>query len=388
MVSLLAKIFIKDYNNYSDASVRQSYGILTGAVGIVLNLILFGGKLFAGIITGAISITADAINNLSDAGSSLVTMAGMRMAGRPADKEHPFGHGRLEYVSGLIVSFIILLMGYELGKDSIMKIIEPEEVTFSLLSVVILLASVLVKLYICLYNRKFGKLINSSAMKATAMDSLSDCISTAAVIIGLVVFAVFNVNIDGYVGVLVAVFILKTGIEAAKESLTPLIGEPPEREFVEGIEKTVMGYEGIVGIHDLIVHNYGVGNNIISLHAEVPSEMGFMEAHELVDLIENDLREKYAAIATVHMDPVEMSNETANEYKALVKKIISEISPEISMHDFRMTDGLKNRNLIFDVVVPYSLKISDAEIKRLISEKIKNEDENLNAVITVDKEMT
>lgn len=388
MVSFLAKIFIKDYKNYSDASVRRNYGVLTGAVGIVLNLILFGGKLFAGIITGAISITADAINNLSDAGSSLVTMAGMRMAGRPADKEHPFGHGRLEYVSGLIVSFIILLMGYELGKDSITKIISPEEVTFSLLSVGILFGSVLIKLYICLYNRKFGKLINSSAMKATAMDSLSDCISTGAVIIGLIVFAVFNINIDGYVGVLVAVFILKTGIEAAKESLTPLIGEPPEKEFVDGIEKTVMSYEGVVGIHDLIVHNYGVGNNIISLHAEVPSEMGFMEAHELVDLIENDLREKYAAIATVHMDPVETSNETANEYKAMVKKIISEISPKITMHDFRMTDGIKNRNLIFDVVVPYSLKISDTEIRRLISEKIKNEDENLNTVITVDKEMT
>lgn len=388
MVSLLAKLLIKNYKNYSDSAVRQSYGMLTGAVGIVLNLILFGGKLFAGIITGAISITADAVNNLSDAGSSLVTMAGMRMAGRPADKEHPFGHGRLEYVSGLIVSFIILLMGYELGKDSIMKIIHPEEVTFSLLSVGILVASVLVKLYICIYNRKFGKLINSSAMKATAMDSLSDCISTAAVIIGLVVFAVFNVNIDGYVGVLVAVFILKTGIEAAKESLAPLIGQPPEKEFVDGIEKTVMEYEGVVGIHDLIVHNYGVGNNIISLHAEVPSEMGFMEAHELVDIIENDLREKYGALATVHMDPVETMNEVANEHKALVKKIISEISPSISMHDFRMTDGIKNRNLIFDVVVPYSLKISDAEIKRLISEKIKNEDENLNAVITVDKEMT
>lgn len=388
MVSLLAKLLIKNYKNYSDSAVRQSYGMLTGAVGIVLNLILFGGKLFAGIITGAISITADAVNNLSDAGSSLVTMAGMRMAGRPADKEHPFGHGRLEYVSGLIVSFIILLMGYELGKDSIMKIIHPEEVTFSLLSVGILVASVLVKLYICIYNRKFGKLINSSAMKATAMDSLSDCISTVAVIIGLVVFAVFNVNIDGYVGVLVAVFILKTGIEAAKESLAPLIGQPPEKEFVDGIEKTVMEYEGVVGIHDLIVHNYGVGNNIISLHAEVPSEMGFMEAHELVDLIENDLREKYGALATVHMDPVETMNEVANEHKALVKKIISEISPSISMHDFRMTDGIKNRNLIFDVVVPYSLKISDAEIKRLISEKIKNEDENLNAVITVDKEMT
>lgn len=388
MISLLAKLFIKNYDNPSDAVVRRDYGMLTGIVGIVLNLLLFGAKLFAGIVTGAISVTADAINNLSDAGSSLITMAGMRMAGRPADKEHPFGHGRIEYVAGLMVSFVILIMGYELGRDSVMKIMTPEEMTFSPLSIAILGASVLVKLYICLYNRKIGKLINSSAMKATAMDSLSDCISTAAVIVGLAVFALFDVNIDGYVGILVAIFILKTGVEAAKESLTPLIGEPPEKEYVEEIEKTVMSYEGIVGIHDLIVHNYGVGSNIISLHAEVPAEMEFMEAHELVDEIECNLREKYAAIATVHMDPVETKNEVANSYKAMVKKIISEISPEITMHDFRMTDGLKNRNLIFDVVVPYSLKIGDEEVKRLISEKIKNEDENLNAVITVDKEMT
>ncbi len=387
MVSLLAKLFIKNHHNYSDSSVREGYGMLTGIMGIVLNLILCGVKLFAGIITGAISVTADAINNLSDAGSSVITMAGMRIANRPADKEHPFGHGRMEYVASLIVSLIILIMAYELGKDSVLKIITPEEISFNIISVIILGASVLVKLYICLYNRKIGRLINSSAMKATAMDSLSDCISTGAVILGLVAFRFFNINIDGYVGVLVALFILKTGIEAAKESLAPLIGQPPEKEYVQEIYSTIMSYEGVVGVHDLIVHNYGVGMNIISLHAEVPAEMGFMEAHELIDVIECDLKEKYASIATVHMDPVETSNETAKHYKELVRKIISEINPEITMHDFRMTDGVKNRNLIFDVVVPYSLKISDDKIKEIISEKIKNEDENLNAVITVDKEM-
>lgn len=388
MVSLLAKIFIKNYDNPSDPVVRQNYGMLTGVMGIVLNLILFAVKLFAGVITGAISVTADAVNNLSDAGSSVITMAGMRMAGRPADEEHPFGHGRVEYVAGLIVSLVIIIMGYELGKDSIMKIITPEEMTFNVLSVVILGASVLVKFYICLYNRKIGKLINSSAMKATAMDSLSDCISTVAVIAGLVVFALFEINVDGYVGIVVALFILKAGLEAAKDSLTPLIGERPDKEYVDGIYSTIMSYKGIVGVHDLIVHNYGVGANIISLHAEVPAEMGFMEAHELIDTIENDLKNKYASIATVHMDPVETTNETALYYKELVKKIISEINPEITMHDFRMTDGLKNRNLIFDVVVPFGVKTGDDEIKRLISEKIKNKDENLNAVITVDKEMT
>ena len=388
MISLLSRIFIKDYKNTSDPEVRRSYGMLTGIMGVVLNLILFGGKLFAGIITGAISVTADAVNNLSDAGTSVISMVGMKLAGRPADKEHPFGHGRMEYVAGLAVAAVILIMGYELGKDSIIKIFNPEEVTFSVVSLVILCVSVLIKLYICLYNRKIGRMINSPAMKATAMDSLSDCISTAAVITGLVVFEIFNVNIDGYVGILVALFVFKAGFEAAKESLAPLIGERPDKEYVDEIERTVMSYEGIIGIHDLIVHNYGVGSNIISLHAEVPSEMGFMEAHELIDIIENNLKEKYAAIATVHMDPVETSNETAIRYKALVNGFISEISPEISMHDFRMTDGIKNRNLIFDIVVPYSVRMGDNAIKALICEKIKREDENLNAVITIDKEMT
>ncbi len=388
MISLLSRIFIKDYKNTSDPEVRRSYGMLTGIMGVVLNLILFGGKLFAGIITGAISVTADAVNNLSDAGTSVISMVGMKLAGRPADKEHPFGHGRMEYVAGLAVAAVILIMGYELGKDSIIKIFNPEEVTFSVVSLVILCVSVLIKLYICLYNRKIGRMINSPAMKATAMDSLSDCISTVAVITGLVVFEIFNVNIDGYVGILVALFVFKAGFEAAKESLAPLIGERPDKEYVDEIERTVMSYEGIIGIHDLIVHNYGVGSNIISLHAEVPSEMGFMEAHELIDIIENNLKEKYAAIATVHMDPVETNNETAIRYKALVNGFISEISPEISMHDFRMTDGIKNRNLIFDIVVPYSVRMGDNAIKALICEKIKREDENLNAVITIDKEMT
>ena len=293
----------------------------------------------------------------------------------------------MEYVAGLAVAAVILIMGYELGKDSIIKIFNPEEVTFSVLSLIILIASVLVKFYICLYNRRIGKLVNSPAMKATAVDSLSDCVSTVAVIAGLVVYEFFSVNIDGYVGILVALFIFKAGFEAAKESLTPLIGERPDSEYVKEIESTVMSYEGIIGIHDLIVHNYGVGSNIISLHAEVPSEMGFMEAHELIDEIEIALKTKYAAVATVHMDPVETTNETAQRYKELVKSFITEISPEISMHDFRMTDGIKNRNLIFDVVVPYSFKMNDNAIKALICEKIKREDENLNAVITVDKEM-
>lgn len=387
MIKLLSKIFIKNYTDYGNPAVRNQYGVLTGIMGIVLNLLLFAGKFIAGILTASIAVTADAFNNLSDAGTSIITMVGFKIAGMPADDEHPFGHGRVEYVAGLLVSIVIIIMGFELGKGSIEKIFNPEEITFSALSLGILVASVLVKLYICLYNRKIGKLINSATMKATAMDSLSDCISTISVIIGLVVFLIWNVNIDGYVGLLVAVFIFKTGIGAVKESLTPLLGEKADEEYIMDIKKSILSYDNIVGVHDLIVHNYGVGENVISLHAEVPATMGFMEAHEMIDMIENDLKKKYASCVTIHMDPVEADTEQSLKYKMLVNRAITSVNENITMHDFRMTDGVKCRNLIFDIEVPFKLKQSDSEIVQLITAKIKEQDENLNAVISVDKKV-
>lgn len=387
MIKLLSKMFIKNYTDYSNPAVRNQYGVLTGIMGIVLNLLLFAGKFLAGILTASIAVTADAFNNLSDAGTSIITMVGFKLAGMPADDEHPFGHGRVEYVAGLLVSIVIIIMGFELGKGSIEKIFSPEEITFSALSLGILIASVLVKLYICLYNRKIGKLINSATMKATAMDSLSDCISTISVIIGLVVFLIWNVNIDGYVGLLVAVFIFKTGLGAVKESLTPLLGEKADEEYIMDIKKSILSYDNIVGVHDLIVHNYGVGENVISLHAEVPATMGFMEAHEMIDMIENDLKKKYASCVTIHMDPVEADTEQSLKYKLLVNRAINSVNENISMHDFRMTDGVKCRNLIFDIEVPFKLKQSDSEIVQLITAKIKEQDENLNAVISVDKKV-
>ncbi|MGN0577064.1 MAG: cation diffusion facilitator family transporter [Ruminiclostridium sp.] len=387
MIKLLSKIFIKNYTDYGNPVVRNQYGVLTGIMGIVLNLLLFAGKFLAGILTASIAVTADAFNNLSDAGTSIITMVGFKIAGMPADDEHPFGHGRVEYVAGLLVSIVIIIMGFELGKGSIEKIFSPEEITFSALSLGILIASVLVKLYICLYNRKIGKLINSATMKATAMDSLSDCISTISVIIGLVVFLIWNVNIDGYVGLLVAVFIFKTGLGAVKESLTPLLGEKADEEYIMDIKKSILSYENIVGVHDLIVHNYGVGENVISLHAEVPATMGFMEAHEMIDMVENDLKKKYASCVTIHMDPVEADTEQSLKYKLLVNRAITSVNENITMHDFRMTDGVKCRNLIFDIEVPFKLKQSDSEIVQLITAKIKEQDENLNAVISVDKKV-
>ena len=386
MIGLLSKVFIKNYTDYKNPEVRRSYGFLTGIMGIVLNFLLFIGKLFAGIITSSISVIADAINNLSDTGSSVITMVGFKLAGRPADSEHPFGHGRIEYIAGLFVSALILFMGFELEKGSIEKIITPEDLSFNVISLVILGLSLLVKLYIFLYNRKIGSLISSSTMKATALDSLSDCISTGAVIAGLIVYLVWGVNIDGYVGVLVGLFIFKTGIESIKESITPLIGEKAEKEYIDEIRETALSFENVIGIHDLIIHNYGVGQNMISFHAEVPAEMDFIKAHEMIDIVENEMKKKYGCV-TIHMDPVLKDTEQSLQYKKLVGDVIAGINDSISIHDFRMTDGNVNRNLIFDVEVPFGIKESDEEIKNRIIEGIKAYDSNLNVVIAVDKKI-
>ena len=386
MIGLLSRIFIKNHTDYKNPEVRRSYGFLTGIVGIILNFLLFSGKLFAGIITSSISIIADAINNLSDTGSSVITMVGFKLAGRPADSEHPFGHGRIEYIASLFVSALILFMGFELEKGSIEKIINPEDISFNVISLVILGLSLLVKLYIFLYNRKIGSLISSSTMKATALDSLSDCISTGAVIAGLIVFLIWGINIDGYVGVIVGLFIFKTGIESIKESITPLLGEKADEELITDIKETALSFENVTGIHDLIIHNYGVGQNMISFHAEVPAEMEFMEAHEMIDTIENEMKKKYGCV-TIHMDPVLKDNEQTIMYKKLVNDVISNINENLSIHDFRMTDGNINKNLIFDVEVPFGIKESDEEIKNRIIEEIKAYDSNLNVVIEVDKKI-
>lgn len=388
MTKLLIKLFVKNSNEVTDHAVRQRYGFLSGFVGIVMNLILFTGKLIAGIITASISITADAFNNLSDAGSSIITLVGFKMAGRPADREHPYGHGRIEYIAGLIVSLVIMLMGFELGKSSVEKIITPEEISFSWLSLVILIASILVKLWLCFFNRKLGGIINSSAMKATAMDSLSDVIATTAVILGLLVNAIWSINIDGFVGIVVALFILYTGINTAKDSLNPLLGQLPDKKLVDEIEKTVMDYKGIIGVHDLLVHDYGVGTMVISLHAEVPCSMDFIAAHELIDVIEDDIKIKYKCYATIHMDPVATEDKQTNEMKEKVKTIVEAIDPEMTIHDFRMTYGVNHRNLIFDVVVPFNFRLTDDEVVHSIRLAVSAIDDTVSCVINVDKKMS
>ncbi len=382
---LLAKLLIPNYKNTEDPEVRQRYGLLTGIAGIVLNLLLTAAKLAAGAVSGSIAITADALNNLSDAGSSLITIIGFKLAGAPADREHPFGHGRMEYVSGLIVSGVILLVGYELIRDSIAKIFSPEELTFSFLSLGILIAAVLVKLYIFLYNRKIGNMIHSVTMKAAALDSLSDCVTTGAAIAGLTVYALTSVNIDGYAGIVVACFIIKTGIDAAKESLAPLLGEKPDPVFVDEIRKTVMSCEGIVGLHDLVIHNYGVGSNIISLHAEISASMSFSEAHELIDRAENELKSRFGVNVTIHMDPVEAETEQSHHYREMLENILSEMN--VTMHDFRMTEASDRKKLIFDIVVPFQPAKEDEALVKKITERVRLEDNSVDVVINVDKEL-
>ncbi|MBQ8790989.1 MAG: cation transporter [Ruminiclostridium sp.] len=387
MTNLLIRIFIKDRNNTSDPVVRTNYGYLGAFTGIVLNILLFIGKLVAGIISGAVSVMADAFNNLSDAGSSIMTFVGFKMASMPADNEHPYGHGRMEYVSGLIIAVIIMLMGFELGKTSVEKIINPEEFHFSVLSLVILIASVLVKLWMALFNIKLGKIISSKTMKATAMDSLTDCISTTVVILTMLLALFTGVNLDAYAGLLVAAFILYTGFNTFKDSLTPLLGEKPSPELVKEIEDTVMSYPGIIGVHDLMVHDYGVGNMIISMHAEVPCKSDIMQAHELIDLIEDDLKIKYKSIVSIHMDPVANDDEETIRMKEMVTGIVKGIDEVLSIHDFRMTKGTQHINFIFDLVTPFKFRISDAELVENIRKKLDETDEKYFAVITVEHSM-
>lgn len=386
MTSLLIKIFIKN-GDVKDAEVRRKYGYLGSFTGIALNILLFVGKIIAGIIAGAVSVIADAFNNLSDAGSSILTLVGFKFAGRPADKEHPFGHGRMEYVTGLIVSFVIMMMGFELLKSSVGKILSPEGIKFSPLALSILIASVLVKLWMSLFNRKLGKIINSTALKATATDSLTDSVATTVVIVSMLISKFTGFDADGYAGVLVSLFIFYAGINTFKDSLTPLLGSRPEKEFVNEVYERVMSYPDIVGVHDLMVHDYGVGNLVISLHAEVPCQMDFEKAHELIDIIEDDLKTQYTCLATIHMDPVASHDEETQNAKAMVQKVIAEIDTSLTIHDFRMTKGTTHINLLFDVVVPYGFRYSDDKTVEMIRNKLHEIDEKYFAVIVVDKDM-
>lgn len=388
MINLLVKTFVKDAGNVQDPQVRQRYGTLSGAVGIFLNLLLSAGKMIAGLITGSIAITADAFNNLTDAGSSVVTLVGFRMAGKQADDDHPFGHGRIEYLSGLAVSVVILLVGLELAKSSVEKIIHPEPVEFSWLSAGILIAAICVKLWMSYFNRSLSRRIGSAAMAATATDSLSDAVATSAVLLSAIIGKFTGVNIDAWAGILVALFILRAGWGAAKDTLNPLLGQSPDPELVRDIERTVLAHPQVVGIHDMIIHDYGPGRSMMSLHAEVPAGSDIMEVHDEIDAIERELKAKYHIDASIHMDPIVTGDETISKARKMVSELVREVDPAMTIHDFRMTSGPRHRNLIFDVVVPYSVRSTDEEVRREIERKIRAADSNSFAVIQIDRAYT
>ncbi len=385
MIKLLARIFIKN-KDYSDSAVRSRYGVLCGIVGIILNVLLCCAKLAVSILTGSVAISADAFNNLGDAGSSVITLIGFKLADQKPDEGHPFGHGRMEYLSALVVSMLIMLMGFELGKTSVSKIVGGDCPAFSYVAVIVLGLSVLVKLYIFLYNRSIGKKINSQAMKATAVDSLTDCISTSAVLICTVLSKFVDFNFDGWCGLIISAFIIFSGIKAAKETIDPLLGTPPESDFVKKVEGIVLSYPEIVGIHDLVVHNYGPGRVMLSLHAEVSQSIDILVAHDIIDNAEQKLSRELKCSAVIHLDPIATDDEKVNELRHQVSELAKAIHPQITIHDFRMVVGDSHTNLIFDMSVPFSLKRDDDDIKKEMARLVKIIDEKYLTVICIDKE--
>lgn len=387
MISLFAKIFLP--KNLSEDKKRSAYGKLCGAVGIFLNLLLFAGKFIAGLISASIAITADAFNNLSDAGSSVVSLVSFRLSEQKPDAQHPYGHGRIEYIAGLIISGVILIMAYELLKDSVSKILHPAETNWSYLVLGILIASICVKLYMAIYNHRIGKQYDASTLKATAVDSLSDSLATTAVLVATLLEHFFGWKLDGWFGALVGLFVLIAGLKAAKETVDPLLGMPPEPEFVRAVEEITMGFDdNILGLHDLIVHDYGPGRRIISLHAEVPAEADILEMHDLIDNLEAKLSEKLSCLTTIHMDPVVTSDPRIDSYKKSVTAIVREIDSEITSHDFRVVFGPSHTNLIFDIVLPFRLASSSSEIQERIGNKVKQTlGDSFFCVINVDYKM-
>lgn len=382
MITCLAKFWIRESD--SEEKKRRIYGTLGAVVGIFLNICLFTGKYLAGFLSGSIAIMADAFNNLSDAGSSFISLIGFVFSGKKPDLDHPFGHGRIEYLAGLGVSFLILLMGVELAKNSVQKILHPVSVQISTLSIAVLSVSILVKLYMAYYNHAIGKKIRSATMAATATDSLSDAAATTVVLLAMLFLSVTGINIDGYCGILVAVFILAAGIGAAKETVSPLLGQAPDPEFVKEIKELVMQHEEVLGIHDMAVHDYGPGRVMVSLHAEVSGDGNIYELHDLIDRIERELKEKLHCETVIHMDPIDVGNEKTVEMKEEMVKLVKAIDERLTIHDFRMVTGTTHHNMIFDVVIPADFKLSQEELKDIIQKKVWEKWPDYYVVIDVD----
>ena len=385
MITLLSKIFIKGSDDISSPAVRKAYGMLCSIVGILLNILLFAGKYIAGTIAGSIAVTADAFNNLSDAGSSVITLLGFRMASKKPDPDHPFGHGRIEYLSGLAVSMIIIVVGVQLGLESIDKIRTPEAVDASLLPMLILVASICVKGYMFLYNRSIGRRINSPGMLATSMDSLTDSIATLVVLIGMLINRFTGVNIDGWAGAAVALFIIYSGFSAAKDTISPLLGSAPDPELVQRIVDIVMAYPEVINVHDLIVHDYGPGRLMVSLHAEVPGNGDIYELHDAIDTAEYELQKELGCTAVIHMDPVSTDDTKTGKMRDELKEAVDGLGYGITIHDFRIVDGPTHTNVIFDAVLPNDSPLTEDEAKSALETLVNSLWENCHPKVHIDR---
>ncbi|CDE69177.1 cation diffusion facilitator family transporter [Clostridium sp. CAG:277] len=385
MINFIAKHWIPDYRKYQDKRVRQQYGILCGIVGIFLNILLFAGKLFVGGLSHSIAIMADAFNNLSDAGSSLILLFGFRLAGQKPDPEHPFGHGRLEYVAGLIVSMIIMVMAVELMRSSGQKILHPEEVIWHTGTLVMLIVSILVKLYMFTYNRSYGKKIASAAMGATALDSISDAVATFVVLISTVVSHFTGLQIDGVCGMLVGIFIMYAGISAARDTINPLLGQPAEECFVERVHEIVLSRKEILGMHDLVVHNYGPGRTMLSLHAEVPVDGSLVELHEVIDEVEHQISDELDCSAVIHIDPIWAKDEETQKMKKEMEADLKLMDPSLALHDFRVVRCTGHMKLFFDIQEPYSCKIEEKELVKRLQDHVAENHPGVELVVYVDR---
>ncbi len=384
MFNGLVKLFVKDSENTKSAVVRERYGILSGITGIIVNVILASAKFIIGSMSRSIAITGDALNNLSDAGSNIVTLVGFKMANAKPDKEHPFGHGRIEYVAALVVGFIVELMGVELIKTSVQKIKTPEPSVLSAAAVAVLLISMAGKIWLAFFNRYLGKRIDSPAMTAVAKDSISDTAATASTLLALVLSQFTSLPVDGIFGIVVALFIMYSGFGVLKESVGIILGTPPSKELVDELKKFIMSHDGIIGMHDLVIHSYGATRTFASVHVEVPSTIDILKAHDTIDLIEREVQKRFGIQLVIHLDPLVVNDERVDELHSLVTAYCREIDPALSIHDFRVVDGPTHTNLIFDLVVPFGFKFSEKQTKEMLKEKIQSENENYYAVITAE----
>ena len=384
MTKLLIKLFIKDAGNTENPAVRVRYGVLSGAVGIACNLLLTIAKFLIGSLTNSIAITADAVNNLSDAGSSAVTLFSFKAANRPADDEHPFGHGRIEYIAALGVAFLILMMGFELVRSSIDKIMHPEALAFSVPALIVLLLSIGVKIWMAIFNHQLGKRIDSPAVGAVVMDSVSDTAATTVSMLALILSKFTALPLDGYMGIVVALFIFYTGIQIVRDTVGSLLGPAPDPKLVKELESEILSFDGVVGVHDLIVHNYGPNRIFASAHAEVPSNEDIMKSHDTIDLIEREIKKKFHIDMVIHMDPIVVDDEQINRLRLQLSEIAREIDPRFTIHDFRMVEGPTHTNLIFDLVIPHNCKMKKSEIYRRVNELVNELGPQYYTVITVE----